>query len=419
MPILAEDSAERLVIKAHSVGTYDPTTEPDPSTDPASTGGQIWRHVDHNLSLARETFSPAEKREDKQQPIDKLGTKRVEATINALLSCASHKVALAAVLRGDWSTSAVELDELGMTSVEADNATTKFTFAGGDPVSEGLRAGMIFRFSGLSETDNNGKNFLILGFGGASNREMTVYPAPETMSAESEFVLVTVGRCVYPPPSEQTRDKFAIEAYNSDNDLAKLYTEITFGGLTLTAAPNAHVQVSFTGMGRGRYVYTGAEAPFFASPTAAPTTEVISSMDGLLRLGNSTIGFLTALEMSYTTELAAPAQINREGLAAGVVRQGNAVIAGSFTLFELDGTYHGLYDEQTEFAIMAYMPASRAADGNAIAVFLPRVKITAQTPTVVDGAKALQCTFSAARYFGSLPGVELTSLFVHDTAVTS
>ena len=418
MPTLAENAAERLVIKAHNDGLYDPTAEPDLSSDPGASDGQIWRFVDHNLSLTREAFSPVEMREDRQQPIDKLGTKRVEATINTLLSCSSHKAVIAAVLRGAWSVSAIALDESDMTSVAADNSTAKFTFGGGDPVSEGLRVGQIVRFTGLSEAGNNSKNFLILGFGGASNREMTVYPAPETMTADSEFDVTTVGRSVFPPTSAPTKSKFAIETYNSDSDLAKVFTEITFGGLTLTAEPNAHVQMSFTGMGRNRRTYTGGDAPFFTAPTAAPATEVISSMDGLLRLGNTTVGFLTALELSFATELAAPAQINRDGLAAGIVRQGMAVISGSFTLFELDGTYHNIYDEQTEFAIMAYMPASRAADAPAMVVFLPRVKITNQEQTIVDGAKALQCTFSAARYFGTAPGVESTSLFVHDTQIS-
>lgn len=418
MPTLAENVSERLVIKAHSTGTYDPTTEPVPASDPGATGGQILRYVDHNLSLTRDAYTPDEIRIDQQQPIDKLGTRRVPAAINALLSPASHEFAIEAVLRGTWSASAVSKSNTELTSVAADNASSKFTFGGGDPVAEGLKVGMLVRFGSLSEAANNGINFTILAFGGASNREMTVYPAPTDMTADSAFTVASVGRYVTAPASSLVRRKFAIETYNSDSDIAKLYTEILFGGLSFNAAPNQDIRMTFTGMGRGRTVYSAGDAPFFADPTAAPTSDVISSMDGLLRLNGSTIGYMTALEFSFASQLAAPAQTNADGLAAGVVAQGNRVLSGSFTLFELDTTFHTLYDAETEFSILAHCPENDDADADAVNVFLPRVKITNQQVTIIDGAKALQCNFSGGRYLGSGAGIESTSIFIHDTLVS-
>lgn len=418
MPTLAENVSERLVIKAHSTGTYDPTSEPVPASDPGATGGQIWRYVDHNLSLTRDAYTPDEIRIDQQQPIDKLGTRRVPATINALLSPASHELAIEAVLRGTWSAAAVELDEGDLTSVAASASGKTLTFGGGDPVALGLRVGMLARLAGASETANNGINFTILGFSGASNRVMEVYPAPTDMTADTEFDLVSVGRYVSAPASSLVRRKFAIETCNSDSDIAKLYTEILFGGLSFNAAPNQDIRMGFTGMGRGRTVYSEGDAPFFTAPTAAPTSDVISSMDGLLRLNGSTIGYMTALEFSFASQLAAPAQINADGLAAGVVAQGNRVLSGSFTLFELDTTFHTLYDAETEFSILAHCPENDDADADAVNIFLPRVKITNQQVVVIDGAKALQCNFSGGRYLGSGAGIESTSIFIHDTLVS-
>lgn len=418
MPTLAENVSERLTIKSHSVGTYDPTTEPVPATDPAATGGQVWRYVDHNLSLTRDAYTPDEIRTDQQQPISKLGTRRVPATINALLSPASHKIPIEAVLRGTWSGSAVSKSNTELTSVAADNATSKFTFGGGDPASEGLKVGMLVRFGSLSESANNGINFTILAFGGSSNREMMVYPAPTDMTADSAFTIASVGRYVVAPTSSPVRRKFAIETYNSDSGIAKLYTEIAFGGMTFNAAPNQDIRLGFTGMGRGRTVYSAGSAPFFSSPTEAPTSDVISSMDGLLRLNGATIGYLTALEFSFSSQMAAPAQINADGLAAGVIPQGNRVLSGSFTLFELDTTFHTLYDAETEFSILAHCPENDDADADAINIFLPRVKITNQQVTNIDGAKALQCSFSGGRYLGSGAGIESTAVFIHDTLVS-
>ncbi len=49
---------------------------------------------------------------------------------------------------------------------------------------------------------------------------------------------------------------------------------------------------------------------------------------------------------------------------------------------------------------------------------LPRIKIGGNNESIIEGAKAIQCPFSFARYFGSAPGVESTSIRITDTAVS-
>lgn len=418
MPSIAEAISERLTLKAHTATSLDATTTLVPATDPAASGGQIWRHVSHNLALTRDSYSPNEMRQDQVQPIDKLGTKRVPVQTNHLLSCATHKLALEAVLAGTWSAAAISGDNTDFTSVAADNATAKFTFGGGTPVTEGLRVGDIIRFSDLSEAANNGVNFVILGFGGTSNREVTVYPAPTDMGADSAFSVTTVGRSLIAPASSLVRRFFALEAYNPENDLAKLFTEIRFGGFNLNLAPNQDARIDFTGMGRARYVYTAGDAPFFTAPTDETSTDVISSMDGILRANGASLASATGLSISFAKALAAPAQIQRDGLAAGVAATGNAVVSGEFTIFEIDATFHDLYDAHTEFELMAYLPATIADDAPAMVIYLSRIKITGTTPTTVDGAKGLTCRFSASRYLGSAAGVESTVIRIVDTQVS-
>jgi hypothetical protein len=66
---------------------------------------------------------------------------------------------------------------------------TGITFAGGTPVTAGLRIGDIVRFTGLTVGGglNNATNFLITGFSGTSNRVLAVYPAPTTATADTTF----------------------------------------------------------------------------------------------------------------------------------------------------------------------------------------------------------------------------------------
>lgn len=415
MPSVAEAISERLVLKAYTDPEYDATSEPAPASDPGASDGETWRFVTSNLSLARQSYTPNEVRPDQQQPIDKLGTRTVPVTTNHLLSCATHRTALQAVLGGTWSSAAVELDQTDLTSVAADADALTFTFGGGDPVALGLRVGDVIRFGGMSEAANNGINFLVLAFGGTSNREVTVYPAPADQGADSAFTVATAGRSLYATGVAPIRRKFAIESYTFDSDIARLFTEVRFGGFTLNLAPNQDARIDFTGLGRGRVVFDGGNAPFFSGPAAATSTEVISSMDGLLRMGGETVGVATGLSIGFNRALSAPPQMERTGLAAGVVASANAVISGEFTVYETGRGFHDTYDAATEFQLVGYMPDSIGATAAAMCFFLPRIKIVNIADTVIDGAKALQCRYSAGRYAGSAPGVESTSLRIVDT----
>lgn len=417
MSILAEDLSNRLVIKAHSSTTYNPVEAPDISTDPGPSDGQIWRYVSHNLALPRDNYTSNEMRQDQLQPIAKLGTKRVPVQTNHLLSCGTHELALEAVLQGTWSVAPISVDETDMTSVSADAPTSKFAFTGGDPVAEGARVGDVVRFTGLSEAANNNVSFIILAFGGTSNREMTVYPAPTTMAAANAFTMSTVGRSLIAPASGLVRRKFALETYTPDSDIAKVYADIRFGGFDLSVSPNQMAQINFSGMGRARSVFSAGDAPFFTDPAAETGTDVISSMDGLLRLNGATLGVATGFSMNWNKPLTAPAQLKKDGLAAGVVATQSAVVSGQFTVFEIDTGFHTLYDDETEFEFMAYFPENDGPAPEAMVMFMPRVKITNMVETVVDGARALQCDWSAGRYFGSAPGVESTILRIVDTTL--
>lgn len=417
MAELFEATSERLTYKAYSSAVIDPSTAAVSASDPATSGGQILRHVSHSFSLAKDLYTEDEVRTDKQRPMEKHGTRRVQATINGLLSTLTQADLFEAAMGGDWSVSAVTANQSDMTSVSADNSTSKFTFAGGDPVTKGFRVGDILRFTNLSDSDNNSKNFVILAFGGSSNRQVTVYPAPDTMTADSAFSVTTVGRSLYMPASAHVKRKFAFEVYNSDGDIARLFTEGRIAGFEVQAAPNQNARVNFNGLWRDREVYDASSAPFFTSPTAETTTEVISSMDGLLRMNGQTVAIVTGLNFSFNRAPSAPAQIHSQGLTAGILLA-NAVVTGDFTVFLQDRTFLDAFDDATEFELLAYFPDSQAAAAGAVVFYLPRIKINSNTETTVDGAKALQCGFTAARYFGAAPGVVSSVMRIVDTAVT-
>lgn len=99
---------------------------------------------------------------------------------------------LDAIWRG--TNDALAKSNTEFTSVTSDAGASTFTFAGGNPVSEGLGRGDVIRFANLAATANNGVDFTILDFSGGSNRTVKVAPAPVTDAvADSAFTVTRQG----------------------------------------------------------------------------------------------------------------------------------------------------------------------------------------------------------------------------------
>jgi hypothetical protein len=415
---LLESVAERVVVKAYASASIDPSVAAVSSSALGASDGQVLRHVSHNLSLQKDVYAEDEVRTDRTRPMEKHGTRRVPGNINGLLSAGTYELLMEAILQGTWNTTAVSGDETDFTSCAADNTTAKFTLGGGNPVTEGFRVGDIIRFTNLSAAANNATNFVILGFGGSNNREITVFPAPTTHTADTEFDVTTVGGRVSAPASGHVKRKFGIEVYNSDGDISRLFTEGRFSGFDLSVSPNQMARINFSGLWRNREVYSGSDAPFFTSPVAETTTDVISSMAGLLRINGATVAVVTAFSFSFNRAPTAPAQIHAQGLTPGILLA-NAVVTGSFTAFLQDTTMMDAYDDEDEIELLIYLPETNEAAPHAVTFYLPRIKLNSNNETTIEGAKAIECGFTAGRYFGSGAGIESTVLRICDTAVTS
>jgi hypothetical protein len=354
---LSESTRERLILKLYASSAIDVNIEPDPTVDPAITGGQILRHVSHNLGLTKDSYRPNEKRDDAQQSMGAHGSRTVPGTINGYLSPGTHKIPFQAVMRSAWTTP-LALSEADLTSAAFDATAKTVTFGGGDPVALGLRAGGSFDAGGMATAANNRK-FAILGFSGSNNRVVSIYPAPVTETADMAFTIATAPYLINPSSDDtRTNYKAALEVRNPDIDLSRFYTELRFGGFDLTIGVNANVGLNFHLLGRNRKVLTGADSPFFTSPTAETTTDIPTSMQGLLLLGGNILGVVTGLNIKVDLAAEAAKDINPDGLVAGI-NLGNFMLTGDFTVFLTDGVVLSAFDDETELGLLCWLPSSK------------------------------------------------------------
>jgi hypothetical protein len=228
---LGENVSTRISYKAYATGAITANTQPTPASDPGTSGGQVLRRTDCTLNLGKDTYQSAEIRTDRQIGDFRHGVRRVTGSLSGELSPSTYFDFIEAMCRGT-RVAGISLDQTDLTSVAANNSASTITFAAGDPVALGLRVGGIFRLGGASVAANSGQDFLILSFGGSSNRTLTVYPAPTDMSADTAFTLAADVR-VFPPSSSFVSRKFGVEVYHSELDQHRLFTECRVGGVKL------------------------------------------------------------------------------------------------------------------------------------------------------------------------------------------
>jgi hypothetical protein len=369
---LAENTSARITYKAYATGAITANTQPTSSSDPAATGGQILRRVSCSLDLAKDTYQSAEIRQDKQVQDFRHGVKRVTGSISGELSPKTYFDFIEAACRGTKNSSAVAKTEAELTSAAADSTTSKFTFGGGNPVTEGLRVGHVVRFTNLSEAANNSKNFVILGFSGSNLRDMTVYPAPTTMTADVAFSVTTVGKTVYVPSTGHVSRKFAVEVAHIDLDLHRLFTECRVGGIQLQLPPTGMATIEIPMMGRDMETAEGASSPFFTAPTDQTTTGILAAVNGLIRVGGSNVGVVTGMNLNLDLQPSADPVVGQNFVPE--IFLGRANVSGQVTAFFQDLTMVNYFKNETEVELLAYLTASNVDAADAMVIYIPKVK---------------------------------------------
>lgn len=411
---LGEGTSCRVAYKPYATGVIQSNAQAVSASDPGATGGQILRRTSSTLSLTKDTYQSAEVRTDRQIGDYRHGVKRVTGSINGELSPGTYWDFVEAVLRGT-ETAAAAKTEAELTSVAADNATSKFTFGGGDPVTEGYRVGMVIRFTNLSEALNNSKNFLITGFGGTSNRDVTVHPAPTTMSADSAFNVTSVGKRVITPPSAHVSRKFAVEHYFADLDIYELFTECRVGGVNFNLPATGMSTVEIPMMGRDMETGSGGSAPFFTAPADVTGTGILAAVNGLIRVQGVNQGVITGAQVNINLSPESPAVVGQNFVPE--IFLGRTEVSGQLTAFFEDLTLVNYFRNETEISVLLYLLASSADAADAMTIFLPKVKFgNAQAGVEGEGGVPLTLPFQALRYLGSAAGIDQTTIAVCDTA---
>lgn len=412
---IQEGAGVRIAYKGYASGSMTSNTEATSSSDPGAGSAQILRRVSSSLALVKNTYESNEILTSKQIADFRHGARSVTGSITGEYSPATYFDFIEAGFRGT-KASAIALTEADLTSVVLDSSGT-IVFGGGNPVSLGLQVGDILNFTNLATSANNSTNFIILSFSSGNNRTLTVTPAPTTETIDSAFNVTTVGKSVMIPSTGHVSRKFGFEHYFTELDDHHFFTECRVGmlkwGLPATGMTTFEVGV----MGRDMETASGGSSPFFTSPTAANTNGIFAAVNGLLRVGGSTVGVVTGLNIDLNLNPSVDAVVGQNFTPD--VHLGKAKVTGQMTAL-LDGlTLIDDFKNETEVDILAYLTTTSAVNSPANTIYIPRVKFGAAPVGVTgEGGQVITLPFTALLYNGSTAGVPATTIRVCDTAAS-
>lgn len=413
---LAEGVQTSIRYKAYATGVITANTQPVSTVDPAVGSAKILRRVSSSLKLAKDTYQSNEVRDDRQIADFRHGVKRVTGGVAGEFSPATYFDFIEAACRGT-KASAVALTEADLTSVTFDSGASTVVFASGDPVALGIRTGDVLNFTNLATAGNNTTNFIVLSFGGTSNRTVTIYPAPTTETADTAFNVTTVGKSVFPPSSGFVSRKFGIELYNTGVDVSRLFTECRVGGFDLKLPATGMSTIDIPMMGRDMEIYTGGSAPFYTSPAAANTNGIFAAVNGLLRVGGSTVGVVTSLDIKYDMTMTGDAVVGQNFVPE--IFLGRSNVTGSMTAFFQDEVLINDFKNETEVSILAYLTTTSAVNAPAVTIYLPRIKFgDGSVSDSGEGGQSITMPFQALKADGTTHGDEATTIRITDSAAS-
>ena len=416
---LAEGVAARVSAKFYADADITPGVAAISSSALGASGAQVMRRVGSTLTLTKDTYQSNEVRTDRQVSDFRHGVKRAPGTLGGELSPGTYARLFEASMRGTFA-GAVTASNTDFTSVTADNATSKFIFTAGTPITKGLRVGMALRFSGLGLPANNNKNFVIVGFGGTSGREVTVFPAPTTMTTQSAFTLTTVGRSLIIPSTGHVKRKIAVEHYHIDKAYAELFVEGRVGGFNVQLPASGMSTVDFELLCRDMETYSGGQAPFFTSPTDVSTTGIMAAVNGMLRVGGDVVAVITGLNIQHQMDLSGDPVVGSNLLPD--ILAGRSIVSGQMTANFQDATLINAFRNESEIDILAYLTTTSAENTPAMTFYLPRVKLGgASKPLQGEGAQTITLPFQALKFEGAeaTVGKANTTLQIWDSEVTA
>lgn len=389
------------------------------NTAAGASSATVARRTQLNLNLTKQAIESGEKRSDFQRADVRHGSRMVDGNLDGELINGVWEEFFAALVRRDFATVTPISFSTGDGITSSGLVFTRAAGGGESFITGGIRVGQIVRWTGLSATGTNSRNFLVTAVT-ATAVTLAVLDggaAPvDIVSADESCTLTVAGQTSFVPASAHTSDSFTIEDYLADADLAKIYTGCRIVGLSLRMQPNGMVTVSWRIMGIDQTIFETSSAPYFTSPTEPGVGGTLEASLGYVRLNGAQIAVVTGVNLDIDLGASSTPVVGSN--VSPDIFFGKAFVAkGQLSAYITDHTYLTAFRDETEMELFLMFQYPGSQPRACMGIFMPRVKLMSAGTDDPDTVITQTLDFEALLK-GAATGYEPTTLMIQDSTLS-
>lgn len=382
-------------------------------------GGQILRRRTSVFTLAKDSYESDEIVSHQQSTGGRHGMRRTTGRVAGLLSPGTYADFFESALRRNFTAGVTTGALITVTAATPGGGVVTFTRTAGSYLTDGFKIGRVVRAAGYTTTGvaNNARNFFITDLTALVMTGFFLDGSAGGAKAAGDSVTISeVGSVTYAPTTGHTNDWYTFEEWYPDVPKSELFTDCQVGtiGVGMPASGNCTCDLDFVGLDRQIF---GAQQ--FVGPAAENDTEILTAVQGILRVNGSTVTNLTGLTLSVATGATLNGPVAGTNTAPGISR-GRIRVTGQFTAQDDTDDLSVLYDDETVTSIHMVMTEDNTATSGFVAFSLYRVKLGGDTPD--DGEKGIVRTYPFVAEYNGLGGAgtayEKSIMAVQDSAAT-
>lgn len=376
---------------------------------PGATGAKEIRRVTATFNLTKETYESQEIRSDYQVASFAHGVRSVDGSINGELSPGTYSDFIASAVAKDFVAG------LTIASVTADIAaavglgTKVFTVtrSTGSWITNGVRVGMLVRFTGATKPENNTNNVLVIG---VSALVLTVQVLSDTMLvAETAATLAVAqpGKQTWAPLTGHTDDSYTFEEWYADIAQSEVYTGNKVGSVAMQLPSTGLVTCDITFMGKN--LQQDGTVAYFTTPTAANTEGIFAAVSGAVVVNGVPRALITSADFTIDRGLEA-ANVVGSNFAADVFT-GRIRVNGNISTYFSDGQFRDYFNDETEISLVFALTNGTEKGADSMTFAMPRVKLGS------DGKQDGEMGITRDHSFVALLKENDTTIYVQDTTL--
>jgi hypothetical protein len=354
-------------------------------TPATGAGGKILRRRTSNLNTNRATYVNDEIVAHQQSTGLNLGTASSAWAFDGLLSPGTYSEFMAALCRKAFTATAA----ITLASITIAGSAGAWTFTDGANtfLTKGLKIGDVIRITAGTYANgvNRDNNILVTNVtqtvitGATVNNSVLIPEGPIASST-----ITVMGKKTVPPQSGHTDLLFSVEEWYADISKSEFFPDLRVGQIDIGLPASGNATFKMNAMGLG--VRTNGVAQVLTGPTAATTSPVLTSVRGLLRIGNVAQLVVTGVSFSIKTTLTAEGPVVGSNFAPDMAR-GRIMVEGTFSAFFDSTTLRDLFDAETVTSLSVVMATDTTNTADFVAFTLSALKLTDADPD--DGEKAI------------------------------